>query len=265
MSESLLPPVPLRPCSYCGREVRADYYFCPACSKPWRPGDVNLGPTPEPVWDAETQVRLKAPEAYQLFFIYLAAVILAAVAAQFIEPGRRTGLATFVLNGIAVLGVTLWAGLKYRAVLGPILRRPGITHPLFIPGLVLGAALIGINFLYHGWLQQFLHGQDEAEHFGEGLTVRTAFVLVCLIPAVTEEIGFRGLMQTILLRALPPRKAIILSALLFAAAHFTVLSFPYLFLVGALLGWLLHRTGSIYPGIIIHAAHNLVVVLHFHS
>ena len=68
-----------------------------------------------------------------------------------------------------------------------------------------------------------------------------------------------------MLRALPPRRAIFLSSVLFAAAHFSILSFPYLFLFGVLCGWLLHRTGSVYPGIIIHAAHNFVVILHSQS
>ena len=266
MAEMLPLTLPGRPCDYCGQELRADHYFCPSCSKPWRPADANLGPTPEPVWDDETRIRRKAPEAYHLFYCYVAAIILAAVTAHLMGAGEDHAMPFFILTGLAVLAVTLWAGFKHRDVLRPVLRNPGITHPLFLPGLLMGAALIGLNFLYHGWLRQFLTGnnsQDKA--FGEGLPLAAGFFLLCLIPAVTEEIGFRGLMQTILLRALPPRRAIFLSSVLFAAAHFSILSFPYLFLFGVLCGWLLHRTGSVYPGIIIHAAHNFVVILHSQS
>jgi membrane protease YdiL (CAAX protease family) len=237
-----------------------DYYFCPSCSKPWRPQDANLGPAPEPEWDDETRVRLKAPEVYQLFFIYLAAIVCAAVAAHALQPSERLGFAGYILTSIAVLAVTLWSGMKYRGVLGPILRRPGIFHKMFVPGLLLGALLIGVNLVYHGWMQKMM-GQDFAtEDIHKTLSFPTAVLLVCVVPAITEEIGFRGLMQTILLRALTPRKALFLSSTLFAAAHFSILSLPYLFLVGYLLGWLLHRTGSLYPGMIVHAAHNFVVI-----
>lgn len=263
MAELLPLQHPRRPCSYCGQELRADHYFCPACSQPWRPGDANLGPTPEPVWDDETRVRLKAPEAYHLFFCYLAAVFIAAISTQLMSADKGSRLPYYVISGLAVMAVTLWAGIRHWGVLRPILRRPGITHVLFIPGLLMGAALIGLNFLYHGWLQQFLTGShNKEEAFGEGLPLTAGFFLLCLIPAITEEIGFRGLMQTILLRALPLRRALFLSSLLFAAAHFSVLSFPYLFLFGVLCGWLLHRTGSVYPGIIIHTLHNFVVILY---
>lgn len=259
---------PGRSCPYCGQELRADYYFCPACSKPWRSGEPGLGPAPEPEWDHETLIRKKAPEAYHLFFCYLAAMILAAVLGLVLSGGPDGEMNMLVLMSIAVTAVTLWAGMKHRDVLRGILRRPGIIHPAFFAGLAGGVVLLVINFAYHGALEHFFKhelgegAKDRMNFYGENLSLPAAFVLWCLVPAVTEEIGFRGLMQTFLLRALTPGKAIFVSSLLFAAAHLSVLSFPYLLLVGLLLGWLLQKTGSVYPGIVIHAAHNFAVILY---
>jgi len=268
MSDELQSIPPGRTCSYCGLELRADYYFCPACSKPWRSGEAGLGPAPEPVWDNETRIRKRAPEAYHLFLCYLAAVLMAVVLGVILSGGPHADVNFLVLTAIAVTAVTVWASRKHWEVLSPILKRPGLTHPAFFAGLLLGAALVGLNLVYHGLMEQWFHhelgegAEDRMEFFGNNLSLPAAFFLWCLVPAITEETGFRGLMQTFLLRALTPRKAIFVSSLLFAAAHLSVISFPYLLLVGILLGWLLQKTGSIYPGIVIHAAHNFVIILH---
>ncbi|HEX2747123.1 MAG TPA: CPBP family glutamic-type intramembrane protease [Verrucomicrobiales bacterium] len=265
MSHALQPLIPPHPCSYCGQELRADSYFCPSCSKPWRSGEIGLGPAPEPVWDDETRIRKKAPEVYHLFFCYLVAVLMAAVVSVMAWNNTRDFLSLYVLSGIAVLGVTLYGAQKHWDVLQPNLKRPGINQPAFFLGLLMGVVLLGINFAWHGllegWLREGTGSKSiSSEAFGRGISLPSAFFLLCFIPAITEEIGFRGLMQTILLRALTPKKAIFVSSLLFATAHFNLFGFPYLFLVGVVLGWLLHKTGSVYPGMIIHAAHNLVVV-----
>ncbi|WP_172682755.1 CPBP family intramembrane glutamic endopeptidase [Verrucomicrobium spinosum] len=84
--------------------------------------------------------------------------------------------------------------------------------------------------------------------------------LICVMPAIFEEIGFRGLVQTWLMRVIGPWKAVALSAALFSAIHFSVLSSPYLFLVGALLAWTRWKSGLLFPGILLHFLHNLAVL-----
>jgi membrane protease YdiL (CAAX protease family) len=48
------------------------------------------------------------------------------------------------------------------------------------------------------------------------------------------------------------------------ALHFSVMSAPYLFAVGMLLGWAKQKTGSLYPSIVIHFLHNFLVIAYFH-
>jgi membrane protease YdiL (CAAX protease family) len=45
--------------------------------------------------------------------------------------------------------------------------------------------------------------------------------------------------------------------------HFSIVSFPYLFALGVLLGWTKWKTGSLYPSMLIHFLHNLVVIEYF--
>jgi membrane protease YdiL (CAAX protease family) len=270
MSPSLVPLSSVHSCPYCGQEIRGVLYFCPACSTPWRPPDIRLGPAPEPDWDDETLIRKKAPEVYQLFFYYLGAVLFSAIVTA-VASQSEDSVALFVVSGIAVIGVTLYGSFKHWDVLKPVLTKPGLHRPAFFVGLLLGVLLLGVNFLWNGVLREWLEqdaGKSALRHLealGSGTPLTTAFLLVCVLPAITEEIGFRGVMQSLLLRAVTPRKAIIVSSLLFSAAHFSLFSFPYLFLVGVLLGWLLQKTGSIYPGMVIHCAHNFAVIWFINS
>ena len=50
---------------------------------------------------------------------------------------------------------------------------------------------------------------------------------------------------------------------MYAGMHLSILSFPYLFTVGATLALVRRRTGSLYPGMLIHFLHNLVVITVF--
>jgi membrane protease YdiL (CAAX protease family) len=86
----------------------------------------------------------------------------------------------------------------------------------------------------------------------------------CIFPAIVEEIAYRGLVQHWLQAVLPAWKALVVASFLFAITHLSVISCPYLFLVGCLLGWAKLRTGSLYPSMLIHFVHNFVVIEFFH-
>jgi len=64
------------------------------------------------------------------------------------------------------------------------------------------------------------------------LSKLTMVTLFCLFPAITEEIAFRGLVQHWLVSAIAPMRALLIASALFMALHFSVLSAPYLLLVG---------------------------------
>jgi ABC-2 type transport system permease protein/sodium transport system permease protein len=90
---------------------------------------------------------------------------------------------------------------------------------------------------------------------------------VAVVPAVVEELFFRGYLFTALERSLRPRNVILLSAVLFGLFH--VLMTDVLVpekvipttLMGLALGWVRWRSGSIWPGVLLHMAYNGSVVL----
>ena len=79
---------------------------------------------------------------------------------------------------------------------------------------------------------------------------------------LTEEIAFRGYAMGLLRRQFGPISAIVISSVMFAAAHFTQGLYPTKLLVYLLVGlglaataW---RTGSLLPGMVVHAFGDLV-------
>lgn len=90
-------------------------------------------------------------------------------------------------------------------------------------------------------------------------------LVIALIPAVGEELTFRGVLQQGLVRRMKsPHLAIILSAAIFSFIHFQFYGFlPRMFL-GILLGYMFYITGSLWTSITMHFVNNgTTVVLYY--
>ena len=92
----------------------------------------------------------------------------------------------------------------------------------------------------------------------------TPFVLslvsLCLMPAVFEELTFRGIIFSGF-KNFRLKTACVMGGLLFALAHFSLQSFLYTFLTGTLFCFMLYRTKSVIPGMVTHFTINLSQVL----
>ncbi|TWU42708.1 ABC transporter permease subunit/CPBP intramembrane protease [Novipirellula artificiosorum] len=81
-------------------------------------------------------------------------------------------------------------------------------------------------------------------------------------PAVIEELCFRGFLFSSLSTALSPPRVILLTAVLFGLFHvltgnaLLIERFIPTTLLGAILGWVAYRTGSVIPGMLMHFVHN---------
>lgn len=81
-------------------------------------------------------------------------------------------------------------------------------------------------------------------------------VIIALIPAIGEELTFRGVLQQGLMRKMNPHVAIILSAAIFSFIHFQFYGFlPRMFL-GILLGYMFYLSGSLWTSITMHFVNN---------
>ena len=86
-------------------------------------------------------------------------------------------------------------------------------------------------------------------------------MLISLLPGIVEEVGFRGIIQSLLARITGAREAWLIQAALFSILHLSPLMFPDHFLMGLCLGYLRSRSRSLYPGIALHASWNALVLV----
>jgi membrane protease YdiL (CAAX protease family) len=102
---------------------------------------------------------------------------------------------------------------------------------------------------------------SQKQHLLHGLA---SAAIIGLIVPIAEEILFRGVIQSYLVRRLGALIGIVLSSLWFALLHVDLALFAPLFMIGLGLGVLRHRFQSLWGAIILHSLNNLMsVVVYF--
>jgi ABC-2 type transport system permease protein/sodium transport system permease protein len=180
-----------------------------------------------------------------------------------------------VVNAIALIaifgGLPLLIALFCRNQLKTSYRLAWPRWPALLAGLLLGLGAwtwAHELYLFGEWLG--LNTIDETkiaqvrELVASFRQVPPWLVLATLAvtPGVIEELFFRGYLFSALRTQMSPLKTILLSALLFGVFH--VLTGKSLLLerflpttlLGIMLGWVAWRSGSVWPGILMHVTHN---------
>lgn len=85
-------------------------------------------------------------------------------------------------------------------------------------------------------------------------------LLMALLPAVCEELAFRGFIFGGLVREKGKLRAVILTAVMFGVSHGVLQQSIAASIMGLVLGWITLRTGSILPCILIHFTNNALSV-----
>lgn len=97
--------------------------------------------------------------------------------------------------------------------------------------------------------------------FNGSLNSAAIFWAIVIVAPFIEELFFRGYLFKVFEERLGSGAAIILTAFLFAAAHFNLLTLLPLLLMGFIMGWARSRTGSIIPSLVMHSMNNLIAFL----
>lgn len=87
--------------------------------------------------------------------------------------------------------------------------------------------------------------------------------IICLsfFPAILEEFAFRGVILSAL-RKYGDAFAIFISAIIFGMIHGNIVQIPFAFTLGLLLGFLVVKTNSLIPSIIVHFINNLLACIY---
>ena len=154
----------------------------------------------------------------------------------------------------------------------PQLHLYGLTRPkrpwwrASISGLlILGASLGGVQLYLMAVTALGLDYLVPSDLPGDlllpgGLVILTVIALAVVTP-VAEEVFFRGFLLKGLVNRWGAAAGIIISAAVFAGLHFQPAVIVPVFITGLLLGALYWHTGSLWPGILVHGAQNLIATL----
>jgi len=179
-----------------------------------------------------------------------------------------SGLLTILLFAVLPIAITKWIRASTVEVFA--LRR-------FKIATLVGAALLGCTMwviayqvlIFSKPLSQWMEilKNSQLKELAERLTSETPFLIriatLALIPAVCEELFFRGFMINTLQKTTRSwLRPMLISTFVFAAFHvivdqsLTLERFPATFMLGFVLCWIRLSSGSIFPGIVMHALSN---------
>ena len=163
----------------------------------------------------------------------------------------------------AVIGAIVYgiAGLGERRQL-LALRRPTSWRTAVKIGIGIGIGMLVLTLLLGpllnpGQEQGITPDRWEPDHAAAYVANG---VVIAVVAPVVEELTFRGLGYSLLVR-FGRWTAIILVGIAFGLAHGLVEAFPFLAAFGAGLAYLRSRVDSVYPGMIVHGLFNATALI----
>jgi membrane protease YdiL (CAAX protease family) len=163
---------------------------------------------------------------------------------------------------LSARGTARRARARVKDVLG--LRAPRLAH---VAGALLCApALLLVSRALLEWQQRALplpvsYGSTELLQTLEDLPLWGQVALFAIAAAAGEELFFRGALLGGLARDLGAWRCAAWQFVLFGAAHMSIYRFLPTGVIGALLTFVALRSRSIFPGLVLHASYNALIVL----
>lgn len=142
---------------------------------------------------------------------------------------------------------TSWRTWSLVAVLAVML------HPVYVQLAAL------VSYMYPLSPQALEAMAPFGEHISSAPWL-SVILLMAALPAVCEELAFRGFIFGGLVRNNSPVRAVLVTAFMFGISHGILQQSISASIMGVLLGWVALRTGSVLPGILIHFGNNALSV-----
>lgn len=139
------------------------------------------------------------------------------------------------------------------------LKKPKIIPSL--AGLFLWSGTLAFMLVYQYLISDFVIEAPTmvgVEDMLNEMSLIGQFLFIAVTPGICEEVLFRGLAFRPIEKGLGPKKAIIITALLFAIMHLDVVRLLPTFMLGLVFGTIAYVSGSIWPSILLHIANNAV-------
>lgn len=176
---------------------------------------------------------------------------------------RRTAIALTFVEAVDTILVIL-AIIILRRAIAPDARGGRHRRMAWLVAVPLLALLLAANLGYHWALMDLAGVKPETDDLMEaGHHKWWLLALICIQPAIVEELFFRRLTFDFFCNHTTRGTAAFASAAMFAGAHTgALLSFPYFVLFGIVMAWLRSWSGSLALPMLMHFTHNLIISLH---
>lgn len=200
-------------------------------------------------------------------FLYLGSLLLF-MAGTYLFRGLPRALTLLFLQLLVVLPALIAAPLVRRPSMGRLLgfKAPAPRDLLLTLGLafftmpliqLLSSLVLTVLPDSGTYLQHLEHSFSPD---GLGVVAWQAWLLVALLPALCEEIMFRGMLLGSLRRSgLGRMKAVLFSAVLFGMFHLDPYRLLPTVLLGTMMGAVVAVSGSLWTGVLYHFVNNSLV------
>jgi membrane protease YdiL (CAAX protease family) len=240
-------------CSQCNEPITAESRFCRHCGSAQNNDAVQAS---EQKWNNVQQIAL--------FFIFDA--VICAIA-SFIHFFKTVTWSICFDVLLAIIAVAFFCDnwTQNKSLL--IWRNFSLLRLLTYCTLAVAGSLV-VSFVV-GWLNQTLFSKEMSYYafyathsYGEELMI----FFVAAMPALFEELGYRGFLLQKLLLTVDKKQAIFISAFLFAIMHMSFISLFWLIPFALLLAYVRIKENTLWYGVCIHFTFNFTVcVMELHK
>ncbi len=262
-------------CPHCGNTIQVNYEYCPSCGSKIN-YDLLCMACKNPIAITQTfcincgkritSQKSKNEKKWRLFpvsiLLYLTILIFHII---FYLIFNRTSAENMhiisIFDSVMIIAWALFPVYNIKSVLSFNFKIKPKHIGFFIGGILTGFFVsFGVVKLIQYWLDMgdvsFVNKLEQT-----GYSFTAILLMVCVQPALIEELAFRGIIFRALEKSLKPGETILISAFLFAMLHLSFISLPHLMLLGVFFGYIRYKTGSIWPAVIAHFIHNFSAVL----
>ena len=205
----------------------------------------------------------KHPRLLSMLLAYLIFLLTSLIYSIILHGSKNLKEADYDTGILVVEVIDLLITLSLFVFLGRrIVRRPSLRTRL-LTWCIAPFISVGVFYLSH-WYVEMLRRHFSLDWLYVQKHMEMTFfdvMVVCVQPAIVEELFFRYFAYGTLRQVTNAHSAIVLSALMFALAHlYNPLGLPFLFCMGIMLGYARVYSGGLLLPMLMHFGHNFAVL-----
>jgi len=134
----------------------------------------------------------------------------------------------------------------------------------FFWGILLWIGAIILSGIYTYYAVKFMPTDELIKSFDyifSQTTLTQQIIIMAAVPAVIEELFFRGVILSSLMKKTNIVIAVLISSLLFSFMHFSLIKIFPTFLLGGVFAYVVYKTNSIIPAMVLHFANNSMSII----